>query len=399
VAVERVLARLDELYAIGGRRGANRPGLSDAEERACRLAAAWMEDAGLTVGRDPAGNVYGRRVGSRPELPEVWTGSHLDTVPAGGRFDGALGVVAGIEAVGSLAAGKRTVAVVAFRDEEGVRFGGGCYGSRALCGGLDPRELEKRDADGVTVGEALAALGLGPPPPGGWLGGRAAFFVELHIEQGPRLLALGAPLAVVTVIVGTSGTRVTFTGRPGHAGTTPMADRSDALVAAADFVLGVNRLALGDADIVATVGQLEVEPGAPNVIPERVTLTVDVRASLIHPALAAVEELAQESARLRDCTVEMARRWLYEPAPMAEAPRAVLLEAVRELGAPPVELDSRAGHDAAVLAQAGVPTAMLFVRSGAGGVSHCPEEWSDEADVALAVHVLAKALSALSRSG
>jgi allantoate deiminase len=386
VDADRVLARLEELYAIGS----NRPGLSQAEEEAHRLAAGWLEEAGLEVSRDAAGNLQGRLIGSRPELPEVWTGSHLDTVPAGGRFDGALGVVGAIEAVAALQPGERTVAVVALRDEEGVRFGGGCFGSRALCGRLDPHELEKRDTDGVTVGEALAALGLDPPPVEGWLDGRVGSFVELHIEQGPRLLQLGAPLAVVTAIVGTSGTRVTFKGRAGHAGTTPMAGRSDALVAAADFVLAVNRLAVDDDDLVATVGRLEVEPGAANVIPERVTLTVDARATAIDTALEAVDRLASE----RSAAVE--RLWLYEPVPMDERPRAALLDAVRELGVPPVEIDSRAGHDAAVMAQAGVPTAMLFVRSGAGGVSHSPDEWSDPGDVALAVQVLSGALATLS---
>src|SRR4051794_5087535 len=173
------MARLEELYAIG----ASRPGLTATEERACELAAGWMDEAGvggargparerlrglgrgrpgaaggrggLAVTRDPAGNVFGRLVGERPELPEVWAGSHLDTVPAGGRFDGALGVVGAIEAVAALAPGERTVAVVALRDEEGVRFGGGCFGSRAICGRLDPDELGKRDVDGVSIGEAL----------------------------------------------------------------------------------------------------------------------------------------------------------------------------------------------------------------------------------------------------
>jgi allantoate deiminase len=386
VDADRVLARLDELYAIG----ANRPGLSEAEEEAHRLAAGWLEEAGLELSRDAAGNLYGRLVGSRPDLPEVSSGSHLDTVPAGGRFDGALGVVGAIEAVAALSPGERTVTVVAFRDEEGVRFGGGCFGSRALCGRLDPHELEKRDADGVTVGEALAALELDPPPAGGWLDGRVGDFVELHVEQGPRLLELDAPLAVVTAIVGTSGTRVTFRGRAGHAGTTPMKSRSDALVAAAGFVLAVNRLALDDDDLVATVGRLEVEPGVSNVIPEQVTLTLDARATAIDAALEAVDRLAAERSG------ETERLWLYEPAPMHERPRAALLDAARALGAPPVELDSRAGHDAAVLAQAGVPSAMLFVRSGAGGVSHSPDEWSDPDDVALAVQVLSKALATLS---
>jgi allantoate deiminase len=393
VDADRVVARLDELYAIGS----SRPGLSEAEEEAHRLAARWLEEAGLEVSRDAAGNLYGRLVGTRPELPEAWSGSHLDTVPAGGRFDGALGVVAAIEAVGSLEPGERSVTVVAFRDEEGVRFGGGCFGSRAVCGRLDPHELEKRDADGVTVGQALAALGLDPPQSEGWLGGRVGSFVELHIEQGPRLLELGAPLGVVTAIVGTSGTRVTFAGRAGHAGTTPMNRRRDALVAAADFVLTVHRLALEHDDLVATVGQLEVDPGAPNVIPERVALTADVRAAAIDTALAEVQEIAAECADRNGCTVETERLWLYPPAPMQDPPRGALLDAVRALGMQPVELDSRAGHDAAVLAQAGVSSAMLFVRSGAGGVSHSPDEWSDPDDVALAVQVLSKALEQLSR--
>jgi allantoate deiminase len=394
---DRVLLRLEELFAIGGGPGANRPGLGDAEAQACALAARWMEAAGLIVSRDAAGNLYGRVVGSQPDLPEVWTGSHLDTVPQGGRFDGALGVVAAIEAVARLRALERTVTVVAFRDEEGVRFGGGCFGSRALCGRLDPDELEKRDADGITVRQALTALGLGAPPAEGWLDGRAGCFVEVHVEQGPRLADAGTPLGVVTAIVGTSGTGVAFIGRPGHAGATSMRDRSDALVAAAEFVLRVRELAL-ERGAVATVGQLSVDPGAANVIPGRVTLTVDARApekSAFLEFLAAIEDAAEKCARRYGSSAETARRWLYEPVPMAAEPRAALLGAARELDCEPVELVSLAGHDSAVLAQAGVPSAMLFVRSGAGGVSHCPEEWSDERDVSLAVDALSRALRTL----
>lgn len=397
---ERVLARLEELFAIGGGPGANRPGLSEAEEQACALAEGWLVEAGLDVSRDAAGNLYGRLVGSRPDLPEVWTGSHLDTVPRGGRFDGALGVVAGIEAVARLGSLERTVTVVAFRDEEGVRFGGGCYGSRALCGRLDPDELDKRDADGITVRQALGTLGLGVPPAEGWLHGRIGCFVEVHVEQGPRLADAGAPLGVVTAIVGTSGTRVTFAGRAGHAGTTPMADRNDALVAAAEFVLHVRRLA-AEYEAVATVGSLSVEPGAANVIPARATLTVDARAPeepAFRSLLRAIDEAAEDSARRYGCSAETERRWVYEPVPMSAESRAALLAAARDLGREAPELVSLAGHDAAVLAQAGVPSAMLFVRSAAGGVSHCPEERSDEQDVSLAVDALARALRTLASS-
>ncbi|MBA2513166.1 MAG: M20/M25/M40 family metallo-hydrolase, partial [Solirubrobacterales bacterium] len=168
----RVVDRLDELFRLGAGPHASRPGLGAEEEAACRLAAGWMADAGLEVSWDLAGNVVGRALGREPDLPEVWTGSHLDTVPAGGRFDGALGVAAGIEAVASLAARplRRTVAVAAFRDEEGWRFDSGFLGSRALTGRLEPAALEARDADGVSVREALARLGLDrDPSAAGWV--------------------------------------------------------------------------------------------------------------------------------------------------------------------------------------------------------------------------------------
>src|SRR2546426_1712952 len=189
----RALSRLEELFAIGGGPPANRPALSAAEEEAFALAARWMEEAGLVVSSDPAGNLYGRLVGARPELPEVWTGSHLDSVPEGGRFDGPLGVLGGLEAIERIGRQDRTLTVVAFRDEEGWRFGRGCFGSRALYGQLEPGELETRDAAGVALREAVgrdlpAAGGLARPP---------AAYLELHIEQGPVLAGRRAPLGVV----------------------------------------------------------------------------------------------------------------------------------------------------------------------------------------------------------
>ena len=200
----RVLERLDRLYAIGGGPGANRLGGTREEDEAHELVAGWMREAGLEVEVDAAGNLFGRLRGRRPELPEVWTGSHLDSVPNGGRFDGALGVVGGLEAVERLGQRERTLVVIAFRDEEGCT-GPGCRGSRSLCSGR-----------------------LDPVP---------AAFVELHIEQGPRLEAAGAPLGVVTGIAATARGKVVFEGREGHAGTTPMPQRDDALVAAAELVL------------------------------------------------------------------------------------------------------------------------------------------------------------------
>ena len=228
----RILDRLEQLYEIGGGPGANRVHGTPEEDAAHELAAAWMRGAGLEVGVDANGNLLGRSA----VRPDVWTGSHLDSVPQGGRFDGTLGVVAGIEAVERAGAGS----VVVFRGEEV-----GCVGSHAL----------------VASGDALPSA-----------------FLEVHIEQGPVLEQADAPLGVVTAIVGyVRGERV-FEGRAGHAGTTPMAGREDALVAAAEAVLALGEAARGIEGAVATVGQLTVEPGGSNVIPSRVRISVDARA-------------------------------------------------------------------------------------------------------------------------
>ena len=345
----RVLERLDRLYAIGDGPGANRLGGTREEDEAHSLVAGWMREAGLEVEVDGAGNLFGRLRGRRPELPEVWTGSHLDSVPHGGRFDGALGVVGGLEAVESLGQRERTLVVVAFRDEEGCT-GPGCRGSRSLCSGR-----------------------LDPVP---------AAFVELHVEQGPQLAEADAPLGVVTGIAATARGKVVFEGREGHAGTTPMVRRDDALVAAAEFVLRLRDAAAEVDGAVATVGRLAVEPGAPNVIPSRVTVSVDGRAPdderLEHVAAVVPAELSRGRAVL-----------------MSTGPTTALLEQLASLGLPAVELPSGAGHDAGVLAAAGVPAAMLFVRSHNGGISPSPDELSADEDVELAVEVLKGALDRL----
>jgi acetylornithine deacetylase/succinyl-diaminopimelate desuccinylase-like protein len=340
-AVKRTLARLDELYAIGGGPGANRVGGTTAEDEAHRLAAGWMADAGLEVEVDPHGNLVGRRGAA-----DVWTGSHLDSVPNGGRFDGALGVVAAIEV-----AERRpdlSLAVVVFRDEET-----GCHGSRALVGQPDARL------------------------PGA--------FVELHIEQGPRLEAAGAPLAVVTSIVAYARRELVFAGHAGHAGTTPMDVRDDALVKAAEFVLRARDAARAIDGAVATVGRAAVEPGGVNVIPGRVTLSLDARAPDDERLVRLLESLG----------VELEPR--NEAAHMSERVRAVLREEVERAGLPVIELPSGAGHDAGVLASAGVDAGMLFVRSLNGGVSHSPDELSSPEDLALALAVLERALVSLGR--
>jgi acetylornithine deacetylase/succinyl-diaminopimelate desuccinylase-like protein len=318
----RVSERLDELYAIGG---GTRLAYTPEEDEAHELAAGWMREAGLTVDRDEVGNLFGRRGAAR-----VWSGSHLDTVPNGGKFDGALGVVAAIEAAERLA--EEPLAVAAFRAEES-----GPMGSRRLT------ELPHA-------------------------------FLEVHIEQGPRLERLGAPLGVVTGIAGQARGSVVFAGQASHAGTTPMDERSDALVEAAEFVLRVRDSARDGA--VATVGALEVEHGATNVVPGQVTVSVDARA----PTAGQLEELVD--------AIGFEPAWRQDPVAMSGPP----LDALRAVLPDAPALVSGAGHDAMVLAAAGVPTGMLFVRSLNGGVSHCPEELSSEEDIALAVDALEAAL-------
>jgi len=328
----RILERLEQLAALG-----DRIGYSAGEDRAHELAAGWFREAGLDVEVDAAGNLIGRVPGG---LRQVWTGSHLDTVPGAGRFDGTLGVVAGLEAVERL--GTPGLAVVVFRDEER-----GCAGSRGCSARPDA-------------------------------------YVELHIEQGPTLLRADAPLGVVTAIVGyVRGTR-TFDGTPGHAGTTPMDVREDALVAAAEFVLHAREAARGIEGAVATVGQVSVEPGGTNVIPGRVVVSVDARA----PDADRLDRLAR--------ALEVEEPVRTEPSPMSPEIRAALRAEVAALGLPVLELPSGAGHDAGILASAGVPSGMLFVRSLNGGVSHHPAELSAEEDIALALDALTGTLGRLS---
>jgi hydantoinase/carbamoylase family amidase len=397
----RTLERLDTLFEIGRAAGTNRPGLGVGEQRACELVAGWMHEAGLEVSSDAGGNLLGRSLGGDPGAREVWSGSHLDTPPDGGRFDGALGTLAAVDAIEAIAAtggAARTLQAMAFRLEEGPRFGRGCFGSRAMVGELPADEADLRDADGTTLGEAFAALGLGSLPREGWLGSGPAAFVELHIEQGPTLAELGAPLGVVTSIAGMAGYELTFHGRRGHAGTTPMQLRADALAAAAGFVQRLQDSARGIPGAVATIGRLIVAPGATNTIPDRVELFADVRApdaERLEAVAGAVVAAATEAAAAAGCRWEHELRWRYEPVPMGARPMAAIRAAIAGLGAEPVELPSGAGHDAQILAQAGVECGMLFVRSDAGGVSHAPEEFTAADAVELGLQALEATLREL----
>jgi acetylornithine deacetylase/succinyl-diaminopimelate desuccinylase-like protein len=340
----RVLERIEQIYAIGGGPGANRIGRTEGEDLAHELVAGWLGEAGLSVEVDEHGNLFGRTDPSAAVADELWLGSHLDSVPAGGRFDGVLGVLAGLEAVERVGGGGRPLAVVAFRDEE-RGFGG-----------------------------SLPRVAHGPLP---------ELYLEAHIEQGPRLLNAGAPLGVVTAIVGVARGEIVLAGAAGHAGTTPMDGRRDALVDAAELVLRVRDAARSIPEAVGTVGSLAIEPGAANVIPERATVSIDARA----PDRARLDELI--------AAIGFEPALLAEPAPMDDAAQAVLRAELERRGLPAPSLVSGAGHDAGVLAAAGVRCGMLFVRSAAGGISHSPTEWTEPDDVALCLDVLEGAIRSL----
>jgi len=333
----RILERLDELYAIGGGPGANRPHPSPAEDEAHELATSWLLAAGLEVEVDRHGNLLGRSARGA----DVWVGSHLDSVPQGGRFDGSLGVVAAVEAAERVGAGS----VVVFRGEEV-----GCIGSRAL----------------VAAGDLLPKA-----------------FLELHVEQGPVLADADVALGVVTGIVGYVRGTIVVDGRAGHAGTTPMAGRDDALVEAAAEILRVRDAALGIDGAVATIGQVDVEPGGANVIPSRVRLSMDARAPDAERLDALVAAIGFEPS------------YRVEPARFTGAAKRAVRDAISARELPVVELPSGAGHDAGILASAGVDAAMLFVRSLNGGVSHSPDELSADDDVLVGIDVLADALERL----
>jgi len=269
----RILDRIDRLAAISeDAPRLTRTYLTDAHWQANELVAAWMREAGMAVRTDAVGNIIGRYEGRTPGLPALMVGSHLDTVRDAGKYDGMLGVIVGIECVAALHAGGErkdfALEVVGFANEEGARFGATLTGSRAIAGTLDTAQLESRDAAGVTMAEAMLAFGLDPAKIGEAARRRDELlaYVEVHIEQGPVLEAHDLPLGVVTAISGATRLMIELRGLAGHAGTVPMTQRQDALAAAAEAILAVERHCQGTAGLVGTVGRIEALPGAINVI-------------------------------------------------------------------------------------------------------------------------------------
>ncbi|MBM7570351.1 Zn-dependent hydrolase [Aquibacillus albus] len=406
VSGNRLASRLAELANIGLTEddGCNRISFSKEERQAKELVKTWMKEAGLTVVEDGAGNVFGRLEG-KEELPAVLSGSHVDSVPNGGHFDGPLGVLAALEVAEAWKETnfqpKKPFEVVIFTDEEGARFNGGLTGSRAFTGEFDlEQQVKLNDFDGRSFQEVVEADGLSAE---GFLEAKRDFstvdsFVEVHIEQGKRLEKQDLPVGVVTGIAGPCWLNVTFKGKAGHAGNTPMNDRNDALTAASEFVLQVQKLpSTVSSSAVATVGKLQVSPNGVNVIPGEVRLTVDIRDIHEDTRNQLTELVIQAAERIsdnNDIELSIEETLKVSPVPIDETMQAKAGQAAQEiLGKEAFYLPSGAGHDAMVVGRY-VPTAMLFTRSK-DGVSHNPAEWSSLYDCVQTVHVLKKFLEKL----
>src|SRR6266540_423112 len=377
-------ARIDRLGQIGPHPegGLFRTLYDDAWAQAMALLQSWLDEAGLESRFDAVGNLYGRVAGADSSRV-VMSGSHVDTVKRGGKYDGALGIHVAMAAVKALAETcgrpRRAIEVLVTCEEEGSRFAASFWGARAIVGAIQAAEAERIvDSNGVTIGEAMRKRGFDPARIGEAERRDVAAFVECHIEQGAILEREGYPLGVVSTITGQRWLRVRVSGRQDHAGTTPMDLRRDAMAGAAAMI---DRLTLAAAEMgrpaVATVGRIVASPGAINIVPGACEFTVDSRHS--DPArrlelLSSIERMCAEVARERGLGLELETLMDHEPVPMSPQIQAVLEETIERLGLRYLVMPSGAGHDSEILAER-FPTAMLFVPSR-DGRSHTPEEYT-----------------------
>ena len=378
--------------------------LSPAMKRANALVGGWMKEVGLKVRVDTVGNLIGRYESANPKAKTLLLGSHLDTVRDAGRFDGPLGVLLPIVALDEL---KRhglklpfAVEVLGFSEEEGVRFASAYLGSEGFTGRLKANTLSLRDSDGVSVGEVLKKFNGGKfslPKPAHKRGDLLGY-VEVHIEQGPVLEAKKLAVGVVSAIAGQSRFKLTWTGKAGHAGATPMALRRDALAGAAQFAVGLEAIARRTPGLVATIGSLMVSPGAANVIPGQVVHTLDVRHardSVRRSALMAIGRLATRIADQRGLTRTWQRTQENGAVSCSPLLTAQLARSVSAVQGKSLSLVSGAGHDGVVMS-ALTPVAMLFVRCR-NGLSHHPDEYTAPKDLAVALAVMTDFLERLAR--
>jgi len=393
---QRVWNRCDELARFSERTDAlTRIFLSKEMRQADDLVGTWMREAGMVTRQDEAGNCIGRYEGVTPGMPCLMLGSHLDTVRDAGKYDGMLGVLSAIECVALLDSSQQrlpfAIEVVGFSDEEGVRFGSTLLGSRAVAGTFDKTLLDKLDDAGLSMRAAMQAFGLDPDriTDAARKPADVHAYVELHIEQGPVLEAEGLPAGVVTAINGANRFTAVVLGAAGHAGTVPMGHRRDALAAAAECILAVERIASSYAEVVGTVGEIVAIPGAINVIPGKVTFSLDVRAPtdpLRATAVAAMrDEFAAISGR-RNVLVTLSSIYEERTAQCSPALQAQLADALAFQNVPVRRLPSGAGHDGLAIIDI-APIGMLFLRCK-GGISHNPAEAVLLEDVAVGLRVL-----------
>ncbi|BEL69182.1 MULTISPECIES: allantoate amidohydrolase [Serratia] len=401
-AAARVMARCDELAAISAEPDRlTRLYLSAEHRRANALVGEWMRESGMRVWQDSVGNICGRYEGHTPGAPALLLGSHLDTVRNAGRYDGMLGVLTALETVAHYhRQGRRlplALEVIGFADEEGARFGVTLLGSRGLTGQWPQEWLAQTDADGVSIAQAMRDFGLDPAAiaQARRAPNEIRAYLELHIEQGPCLEAADLALGVVTAINGARRLTCTFSGEAGHAGTVPMVQRKDALAAAAEWITAVETLTrAADPHLVATVGCIECLPGAVNVIPGEVRLTLDVRGpqdAQLAALLTALLAQAQAICARRGVRFASEEFYHIDATACDSDLRQCWQAAVEQVQERSLALPSGAGHDAIAVA-AHWPVGMLFVRC-AGGVSHHPAEAVRQADVALAIQAYCLAIA------
>jgi allantoate deiminase len=390
IRAEEVIARCKQLALFSEDADTTRRTFLSVPMRDChREMTRWLNAAGAEVTVDAAGNLRAFYAASSSSAPRLLIGSHLDSVPNAGAYDGVLGVVIAVALVESLE-GRRlpfALEVVGFSEEEGVRFSTPFIGSRALIGTLDEELLNRQDANGISVRNAIKGFGLNPSEiPLAALSSDTLAYLEFHIEQGPVLESLGRSLGAVEAIAAQTRMELVFVGRANHAGTTPMHLRHDAVAAAAEWIVAVERTAHNHPGLVATVGQIEAMPGATNVIAATARVTLDVRDKSSEIRDGAVETLIRMAHEIA------ARRGLVLQQNILLSQRAVAMdaflvdqiqEAIRSIGCQPHRMTSGAGHDAMILAEK-VPAAMIFLRSP-GGISHDPAESVEVGDVAKAL--------------
>jgi allantoate deiminase len=404
----RIASRIQALAEIGTTPdfGATRIAYSKEDRKAKELLKTWMQEAGLEIHEDAVGNVFGRLIGTKPELPIVLSGSHIDTVPNGGHFDGVVGVLSALEVAQMwLEQGfipQRSLEIVAFADEEGSRFHASLTGSHFMMGELTLDSVKHyQDDNGHCFERVLKEDGLDLTNLGELVRKPEDInsFVELHIEQGQVLEKQGIPIGVVNGIAGPAWLEMKWYGSASHAGTTPMGMRSDALVGASECVMAIERLpSLFSKTAVATVGKLDVYPNGSNVIPGEVSLVADIRdIDLVSRDLLldAIIQEAKSIAQKRGLKVRIEVKIKIKPTSMSPNLMNIVKRAIEHAGFPAFELSSGAGHDAMVIGRY-IPTAMIFIRCREG-ISHNPAEWASLVDMAIGIQVLDETLKQLTQ--